>query len=150
MKYCLLVFSILFCLVACKKNKESQTSKDEKKIQEYIANNGLNAIATGSGLYYVIKTEGTGPKPTSSSKVKIDYIGYLTDGTVFDASPAGGIVSNLSETIEGWKEGFPYFKKGTKGMILVPSALGYGGQSKGSIPANSVLVFDIVLQDILN
>ncbi|PBQ32408.1 peptidylprolyl isomerase [Sphingobacteriaceae bacterium] len=143
--FCLLIFA-----VACKKDKVSQATKDEKIITEYIANKGLSAVATGSGLYYVIIKEGTGPQPTSSSKVKIDYIGYLTDGTVFDLSPSGGITSDLTKVIEGWREGIPYFKKGTKGMLLIPSALGYGKQSQGSIPANSVLVFDIVLTDIIN
>lgn len=150
MKHYLLIFSLLFLFVSCKKDKESQASKDEKKIKEYIANKSLNAIATGSGLYYVIRTEGTGPKPTSSSKVKIEYIGSLIDGTVFDASPAGGIQSNLAETIEGWKEGIPYLKKGAKATLLIPSALGYGAQSKGTIPANSVLIFDVILHDIIN
>ena len=34
------------------------------------------------------------------------------------------------------------------GILLIPSALGYGGQSVGTIPANSVLIFDVNLIDV--
>ena len=36
----------------------------------------------------------------------------------------------------------PLFKKGGKGILLIPSALGYGDKSVGNIPANSVLIFE--------
>jgi len=147
-RYLVLVLVVL-CFSTCKKkSKTSQAATDEKIITEYIANHNLNAKATGSGLYYVIKTQGTGAQPTSTSKVKIDYLGYLTDGTVFDLSPTGGYMSDLNNVIKGWQEGVPYFKKGGKGTLLIPSALAYGNQIQGTIPANSVLIFDITLIDV--
>ena len=54
----------------------------------------------------------------------------------------------LSGVIQGWQEGIPLFKEGGSGILLIPSALGYGSQSVGSIPANSVLIFDINLIDV--
>jgi FKBP-type peptidyl-prolyl cis-trans isomerase FkpA len=38
-------------------------------------------------------------------------------------------------------------KKGGKGTFLLPSALGYGPGGSGSIPPNTVLIFDIELVD---
>lgn len=145
----LYIICILLCFVNCKKKKTvNQAEEDEKKISQYISDNKLDAKATGTGLYYVIRTQGTGAQPNGSSNVRVFYKGYLTDGTVFDKSGANGYVTNLQEVIKGWTEGIPYFKKGGKGMLLIPSALGYGSQAVGSIPANSVLIFDIELTDV--
>lgn len=134
-------------LVTCKKKKTvDQSAVDKNIITSYISSHQLNAIATGSGLYYVIKTIGTGANPTANSNVTVVYKGYLTSGAIFDQSSSTGININLSSVIEGWKEGIPYFKKGGgKGILLIPSALGYGAQATSSIPANSVLIFDVEL-----
>jgi FKBP-type peptidyl-prolyl cis-trans isomerase len=44
--------------------------------------------------------------------------------------------------------GIPKFKEGGNGTLLIPSALGYGSTGTGSIPGNTVLVFDVELIDI--
>lgn len=140
------LFSLLFltaALFSCK--KEDQDKIDQDIITKYIADQNLDAKATGSGLYYVIEEEGTGRHPESNSYVKVAYKGYLTDGTVFDQSSAAGIKFKLTQVIEGWTEGIPLFKVGEKGKLIIPSKLGYGDQSTSGIPANSVLVFDIEL-----
>jgi FKBP-type peptidyl-prolyl cis-trans isomerase FkpA len=146
----ILCLFILLPAISCKKNKNviDQATADENIITKYIADHQLNATATGSGLYYVITTQGTGVQPSANSVVTVNYKGYLTDGTVFDRSPAGGFVTSLTKVIQGWQEGIPLFKKGGKGMLLVPSALGYGSQATASIPASSVLIFDIELVDV--
>lgn len=145
------LFFLLFSLLvsSCKKNKKvSQAEVDEDIITKYIANNNLDAKATGSGLYYVISVVGTGSQPNSSSNVTVKYKGTLTDGTVFDQSASAGATFNLSGVIKGWQEGIPLFKKGGKGILLIPSALGYGDQATGKIPAASVLIFDVELLDV--
>lgn len=142
---------VLFVLTisSCKKTPTptvDQAAVDEGIIKDYIAANKLNATATGSGLYYVIKTIGTGANPSVSSSVTAIYKGYFTNGSTFDQSGATGFTFKLNAVIAGWTEGIPYFKKGGgKGILLIPSALGYGPQGSGSIPPNSVLIFDIEL-----
>lgn len=142
----LLIISLV--LFSCKK-KEIQADKDENAIVDYIATNGLNAIATGSGLYYVIDAQGTGVSCNSNSTVKVAYTGYYLNGSIFDESSASGATFNLQGVIEGWTEGIPYFKKGGTGKLLIPSALGYGSSEHNGIPGNSVLIFDIHLIDVL-
>jgi len=145
----LYVLLIVLSFSYCKKKKTvDQAAKDEEIITKYIADKGLAAKSTGSGLYYVISTEGTGAQPSSNSSIKVNYKGYLTDGTVFDQSKTAGYTTSLSNVIKGWQEGIPYFKKGGKGILLIPSALGYGKQAQGSIPANSVLIFEVELIDV--
>ena len=143
---------ILFCLFiavfgSCKKKKAvNQAEADNKIITNYISSNQLNAAATGSGLYYVISKVGTGVNPLSNSNVTVIYKGALANGKVFDQSSGSGLNISLASVIKGWQEGIPYFKKGGgKGVLLIPSALGYGAQATSSIPANSVLIFDVEL-----
>lgn len=133
---------------SCKK-KQREAEKQDEAIKTYISDQGLNATPTGSGLYYVIETQGSGQNPNSNSNVKVAYKGYFLDGEVFDESPAAGITFNLQGVIEGWTEGIPYFKKGGTGKLLIPSALGYGENDHNGIPGNSVLIFDINLIDVL-
>lgn len=148
MKKNLVLIMILLSFLSCKKKKTaSQADLDEKIITDYISANNLNATKTGSGLHYVISTQGTGIQPNANSNVTVNYKGMLKDGSVFDQSPAAGSTFNLGGVIKGWQEGIPYFKKGGKGVLLIPSALGYGSQATGSIPANSVLIFNI---DLIN
>jgi FKBP-type peptidyl-prolyl cis-trans isomerase FkpA len=149
MRIYLPILLIFLAISGCNKKKIStQAAEDEKIITDYIARYGWNAQSTGSGLYYYIQSPGTGTQPTASSTVKVKYTGMLEDGTVFDQSSQGATFS-LNSVIQGWKEGIPYFKEGGKGYLLIPSALGYGSQASGKIPANSVLIFQVELVDVL-
>jgi FKBP-type peptidyl-prolyl cis-trans isomerase FkpA len=147
--HCVFLFFVAIGVVftACKK-KLTQEEADEKIIKQYISDKGLNAKATGSGLYYVVDTEGTGANPNINSTVTVVYRGTLTNGTEFDKSSTSGATFLLSNVIKGWQEGIPLYKKGGKGKLLIPSALGYGNQSTGKIPASSVLIFDVELLDV--
>ncbi|NOQ74208.1 MAG: peptidylprolyl isomerase [Crocinitomix sp.] len=150
MKY---VFSLLilsvFLMSCAKKKAENQAIEDAVIIQQYIADNGLMAIKNTSGLNYVRNVVGGGASCSALSTVTVAYKGYFTDGTVFDESPAEGITFSLSAVIPGWTEGIPYFKEGGNGVLLVPSALGYGPKGRGSIPGNTVLVFDVHLIEVV-
>ncbi|RLD26204.1 MAG: peptidylprolyl isomerase [Bacteroidetes bacterium] len=137
----------VFLLFACKKDDVDALNQEE--IEKFIGEHNLPAKSTGSGLYYVIDEEGTGDRPKSNSDVKVRYNGYFTDGKLFDQSTTG-ITFNLQGVIDGWTEGIPLFKEGGKGMLLIPSKLGYGDRSVGSIPPNSVLIFDIELMEVIN
>jgi FKBP-type peptidyl-prolyl cis-trans isomerase FkpA len=144
----------LFSLIAisintssCKKEEDNneQAAIDQALIEDYISDNQLNAQSTSSGLHYVILKTGTSEHPTIYSTVTVSYKGYLLNGDVFDENLA--FTSRLNSLIKGWQEGIPLFGKGGKGVLIVPSHLGYGTRPVGTIPANSVLEFDIELVD---
>ncbi len=105
----------------------------------------IKAVKDPSGLYYQVTREGSGSFPTINSTVTVDYKGKLINGSPFDS--AHGLVSPLDKLIKGWQIGIPHIKQGGNILLIVPSALGYGGASLGPIPANSVLLFDIDLTD---
>jgi len=141
-----LVFSLLLMSIAsCKEDVTDYGPIDKKIIEDYLAAAGLTAQSTSSGLYYIIEKAGGANHPNINSAVSVNYKGYLTDSTVFDESYSSGQPSTflLKSVIAGWQEGLQLI--GVKGRIklLVPSALGYGSEVKGTIPANSVLIFDI-------
>lgn len=145
----IIAIAFVSVLESCKKDEEpvDYRAADKKIIQDYIKANNLDADSTSSGLYYVIDVPGSGDFPNQYSDVKVRYKGYFTDGGVFDESTSG-IRFNLSQVIAGWTEGIPKFKEGGSGILLIPSHLGYGSQETGSIPANSVLIFDIKLDEV--
>lgn len=132
---------------------EKQTEKDRELILQYIEDNNLDATETDDGLFYVIEVEGGGASPNLNDEVEVHYEGFLLDGTKFDSSIDRNQTATfpLLGVIQGWQLGLPFLKEGGRGKLLIPSYLGYGrqGSSSGSVPPNSVMVFDIQLFDVL-
>ncbi len=146
MKKILFFSLVLFLVFSCDREDEAAIfSEDIAEIKAYLETNNLTAIETDSGLHYIINEEGNGQFPTASSRVTVNYKGYYTDGQVFDSN--NNITFQLTGVIAGWTEGIPKLSKGGSGTFLIPSVLGYGTNGKGSIPANTVLVFDVTLVD---
>lgn len=138
-------------LVSCNKklSEEEQFDKDIALIKEYISDNNIDATSTDSGLYYTIDNLGTGNFPNANSEVTVRYKGFFLDGGVFDQSDEFGISFKLQNVIQGWTEGIQLYKEGGEGLLLVPSKLGYGKQGKGSVPPNTVMIFEVKLLEIV-
>ncbi|MNW10346.1 FK506-binding protein [compost metagenome] len=51
--------------------------------------------------------------------------------------------------IKGWDQGIIGMQVGGKRKLLVPAHLAYGERTMGAIPANSNLVFEIELLEVL-
>ena len=129
---------------------KAQSLKDAKLIEKYLADNSLEAQKTPTGIHYIIEKAGEGDQPSSRDEVTVHYKGMLLNGKVFDSSYDLGEPSTfpLARVIKGWRQGIPLLKKGGKGKLIIPSALGYGPVPMGSkIPPNSVLVFEVELLD---
>ena len=147
-------------------SQKKQTDKDIQIIEDYIAENNLNATKTESGLFYVIEEEGDGPEVEEGSTVGVNYTGYVLDGTVFDTSLEEVAKANnkfmegrpyepiefqvgMGRVIPGWDEGLQHLRKGSKAKLLIPSTLAYGSQQVSpEIKANSVLIFDVEVTDV--
>ncbi|MDO6760148.1 FKBP-type peptidyl-prolyl cis-trans isomerase [Tamlana sp. 2_MG-2023] len=122
-------------------------TENDLEIQEYLAENNLTAEKTYSGLYYSIDEPGTGEHPTETNNVTVIYKGHFLDGETFDENTSG-ISFNLENLIKGFSEGMTYLKEGGSGTFYVPAHLGYGNTPQGSIPAGSVLIFEVELVSV--
>jgi FKBP-type peptidyl-prolyl cis-trans isomerase FkpA len=145
----LIVLLPVLLLASCSKDEEKQDRVDREKILEYIEKNNLDATETESGLFYLIDEPGNDEHPDLNSLILVHYKGYLLNGYVFESTEDldEPLVYQLALMIKGWREGIPYFGKGGKGKLLIPSKLGYGGHGFPDVPAYSVLIFDIHLVD---
>jgi FKBP-type peptidyl-prolyl cis-trans isomerase FkpA len=127
-----------------------QMVADTVLIVNYLDSLNLEASKHESWLYYSIIDSGVAPYPNGYSMVKVHYKASLLNGTVFDDNtdkePSQFWLSNL---IAGWQIGLPLIGKTGKIILYIPSYWGYGTASSTKIPANSVLIFEIELIDVL-
>lgn len=137
-------------LVQAHMQKMSQEAA--KKGQDFLAENAKKegVKTTKSGLQYEVVKQGTGATPKTTDTVVCHYKGVLIDGTEFDSSYKRGQPAEfpVNQVIAGWTEALQLMKVGDKWKLYIPSELAYGQRGQGSIPPNSVLIFDIELLDI--
>ena len=102
-------------------------------------------VTTASGLAYLDLVVGTGKKPTSpTSTVRVNYTGWLPDGTRFDGN--SGVTFGLNQVIKGWTEALSTMNEGSRRLLVIPADLAYGAAgSPPSIPGGATLVFDVEL-----
>lgn len=129
---------------------EQRKANEKMNIQNYLKENNLDATPTASGLYYIEQVKGDGPKPQPGNTVKVHYTGTLLNGNKFDSSVDRGepfeFTLGMGQVIRGWDEGIAMMNVGSKGLLIIPSELGYGSRSMGpQLPANSTLVFEVEL-----
>jgi FKBP-type peptidyl-prolyl cis-trans isomerase FkpA len=144
---------ITFAISSCKKEETctkelgnpQATPAEITTLQTYLNANSITATAHSSGIFYQTITTGTGNDVKNQcAVVGVNYTGRLINGAQFDASTST-VSFPLSNLILGWRIGIPLMKVGGKIKLFVPPSLGYGNQTVGTIPPNSILVFDIEL-----
>ncbi len=108
-------------------------------------------MPTVNQLQITDEVVGTGAVAAAGDTVTVNYVGSLTDGTVFDASANHGTAGftftlGAGQVIKGWDEGIVGMRVGGTRKLVIPAALAYGNQAVGNvIPANSTLVFTVEL-----
>lgn len=92
--------------------------------------------------------KGTGDSLQVGDRVIAHYFGVLaSDGSEFDNSLGRGrpftFEAGKRQVIKGWDAAVLTMKKGDRASVYIPSSMGYGSRSTGSIPADSDLIFYI-------
>lgn len=138
-----------------KEKKDKEAKANEKKSEAFLKDNAKKdgVKTTKDGIEYKVLESGKkgAASPTLDDTVKVDYVGKLTDGTVFDSSIKRGkpAVFGLKHIIPGWQKILPMMKVGDKWRVWIPPKLAYGEQGAGDqIGPNEVLEFDITLLGI--
>ena len=135
----------------------TQTKPSEIKIepQATAEQPKTDTKPTATDLKIEVLKQGTGTVVTKvGDMISVHYTGTLADGTKFDSSLDRGTPFKFDlgagQVIKGWDQGLTGMKVGEKRRLTVPPSLGYGDQAMGTkIPANSTLIFEVELLEIL-
>jgi peptidylprolyl isomerase len=146
--------AVLGVLAACDLSTDPNVPAPIDPANDFYASSLGIDIATmtklANGVYIKDKTVGTGTAAVTQDSVKIDYTGWLPNGTRFDTSKQTGRVP--LEFVIGKSVYLPAFETAVIGMqpggvrtAILPTAQAYGvaGYPQAGIPANSNLVFQI-------
>lgn len=129
------------CNEEAKKDTDSQFQTQSQQVQ---------------GLKIEDVKVGTGTEAKSGDTVRVHYTGTLTNGKKFDSSkdrnepfefPLGG-----GKVIKGWDLGVAGMRVGGIRKLTIAPELAYGNREIGGglIPANSTLLFEVELIEILH
>tara|TARA_B100000035_G_C20929244_1_gene522273 strand:- start:353 stop:1039 length:687 start_codon:yes stop_codon:yes gene_type:complete len=133
---------------------DSEGKNNLKLADEFLKKNktNINVKETPTGLQYRVINKGDGASPKREDRVKVHYVGKLIDGTEFDSSIKRGQPSEfgLTQVIKGWTEGLQLMKLGAKYEFFIHPKIAYGSRPRPTIPANSLLIFEVELLDIIS
>lgn len=145
--------ALLMQLQADARAKQELAAETNKKEGEAFlaANKTKEGVVTlPSGLQYKILTQGTGPKPTATDSVVVNYRGTLVNGKEFDSSAKHPPAPyQVNKYIKGWIEALQLMPVGSKWQLFIPADLAYGPRQAGpDILPNSALIFELELLSI--
>lgn len=136
-----------------REKEKNQGGENLKAAEAFLSENKkkIDIKETPTGLQYRALKEGDGEKPNADEKVKVHYVGRLIDGTKFDSSIDRGEPAEfgLNQVIKGWTEGLQLMKVGSKYEFFIHPKIAYGSRPRPQIPANSLLIFEVELLEIL-
>lgn len=111
-------------------------------------------FTTESGLKYKLLKAGDGERAEKGDIAVVHYLGRFTNDTVFDSSWKRGKPFQFKigegKVIKGWDEGLTLMNVGDSMQFTIPPDLAYGEKGMGGIPANSTLIFDVKLLDLIS
>jgi len=110
-------------------------------------------------LYHIVVNEGlrTHDRPSIADSVYLSYKGKLLNGNVFDKK-SNPVWFDTANVIRGFRYGLQYFSPGNfiqnengtidfnqfgRGLIFMPSGLGYFNSAQTNIPTYSPLIFEV-------
>ena len=120
------------------------------------------AMEAPSSLIIIDIEVGKGRTAVKGKELAVHYTGWLFDSNVdtkefcaakgkeFDSSLKRGMPFEIAlgqgMVIQGWEEGLIGMKEDGKRCLVIPPSMGYGNHDMGNIiPANSTLIFEIIL-----
>ena len=108
---------------------------------------GIDEPALDTPVQRVVLKEGDGAAIKATDTLSVNYLGATYDADApFDESYSKGqpLESSLDGLIQGWAIGLTGVKVGSRVLLQIPPAYGYGTQGSGdTIPGNATLWFVI-------
>lgn len=138
-----LLFSLIALLIfsSCGMYSEEEMSAFDEELKAYAGEDLANYERSESGLYFKIIEQGTGAQIKPLDNITVRYSGKLMNDSVFHDTV---VTLPLAKTIDGFREGFLYFKDQGKGAFLIPAQLAYGKRNMSplGIKENSCLYYE--------
>lgn len=128
------------------KMTEERKNQEAEIIANYIKENKITAKPTASGLYYIEKKKGTGPKVQMGDSTTVKYALYSLEGEELQANTITFPMEEMG-MIPGWIEGIGKMNKGGQAMLILPSSIAYGPTGYQGIPPFTPLRFEIEVID---
>lgn len=123
-----------------------------QRIDSYLTNNYPNVVADANGIYVLEKTKTEGLPLKVGNRVKIEFQGFFIDGKPLDKSPQimEFIYGTPDQLIQGLNIVIASLKKGETAKIILPSRLAFGenGNSNGSVPPYTPILYNLKITDI--
>lgn len=121
--------------------------KDRERIENYTSRRNLNMKESGTGFWYLIKSEGEGTYLKDNDRVVFEYECSLLDGTKCYSSAELGpkeLIMGKSPIEAGMNQGLRLLKHGGEAIFIIPPYLAYGLVGDGNkIPSRAVIVYDV-------
>lgn len=128
----------------------------------------LESASKNGSIAYKVLESGDGKTPLYTSSVKVLYTGWFKmvdwnkndtfvneDGItiknkfIFDFTDGRARIFEVKGKVDGFSTALQHMKEGDKWEVWIPSRLAYGQQGQRGIPANTTLVFEIELVEVL-
>jgi len=123
-----------------------QLGKDTVLIDNFLKSKNVKFKVHPSGMRFVLKKTGEGPRAAKGDLVNMKYTGTFLDGKEFDSGEYNFRVGN-KEVIPGWDLIAPDMQRGTALTLFIPSTLAYG-KGGGRMAPDAILVFEMELLSI--
>ena len=141
---------VLLLAASCDAGPEPPVPSDPDSIPKPRVVSSDAFTESPSGLKWYDFTAGAGDLTDTGDVLHVHYHGWLLDdSTMFDSSYLRQepyvFTLGAGQVIAGWDEGLVNMRVGGERQLIVPPDLAYGGQSRGPIPANSTLIFEVEL-----
>jgi FKBP-type peptidyl-prolyl cis-trans isomerase len=131
---------------------QAQTNADNSIAQEGYSAAPFDAVVTA--LKKEILVAGTGDEVSATDSISVSYVGWTSDGAIFDSSRKKDtntdtpVTLSLTGVIQGWTNGLTGQRVGSTIKLTIPSSQAYGATGSGTIPADAPLQFIVTIHAI--
>ena len=139
---------------------------EDLAIAQYLQENNITVTPEESGIYFIETKKGKGNTVQQGQSVKVNYIGKLLNGKLFDTNIESvakengtyipqrtyepmSVLAGVGQMIPGFDQALTMMKKGSKATVIIPFRLAYGNRAVSEdIPAYSTLVFEVEMVEV--
>jgi FKBP-type peptidyl-prolyl cis-trans isomerase FkpA len=127
----------------------NEAAYDDLVIRNFLSATGNTGYQRSpTGVYYLLRTPGTGTDPiTNNTTITDTYTGTTLNGTIFDqfnTTDGTGATQDIPDLFTGLQQGLKsYVTTGAYVSFYIPSTLAYGTAVINSVPANSVVHYEM-------